>query len=123
MNALATIATIFRKEIIDALRDRRTLLTVLISAVLMGPLVLLALSALVASLEANAEQREVVVAGLDDAPTLRNFLERQTFTVRAAPPDYEAQLRRAKLVPARVPQDFDEKRSLERRERGVVDGA
>ncbi len=109
MNALATIATIFRKEIIDALRDRRTLLTVLISAVLMGPLVLLALSALVASLEANAEQREVVVAGLDDAPTLRNFLERQTFTVRAAPPDYEAQLRRAKLVEAVVvvPKDFE----------------
>jgi len=71
--------------------------------------VLLALSALVASLEANAEQREVVVAGLDDAPTLRNFLERQTFTVRAAPPDYEAQLRRAKLVEAVVvvPKDFE----------------
>ena len=45
-----TVVTIFRKEIADALRDRRTLLTVLISSVLMGPFVLLAISALVASL-------------------------------------------------------------------------
>ena len=40
----------------------RTLMTVLVSAVLMGPLVLLAISGLVASFEARAEQREVVVA-------------------------------------------------------------
>ena len=58
-DALRTVLTVFRKELTDALRDRRTLLTVLISAVLMGPLVLLAISGLVASLEAQAEQREV----------------------------------------------------------------
>ena len=104
-----TVATIFRKEIADALRDRRTLLTVLISSVLMGPLVLLAISGLVASLESNAEQREVVVAGLEFAPTLKNYFERQTFTVRAAPADFEAQLRSAKLPDAVVvvPKDFE----------------
>lgn len=109
MNSWRAVATIFRKEIIDALRDRRTLLTVLISSVLMGPLVLLAISGLVASLESNAEQREVVVSGLDFAPTLKNYFERQTFTVRAAPVDYEAQLRNAKLVDAVVvvPRDFE----------------
>jgi sodium transport system permease protein len=109
MSTLQTVATIFRKEIVDALRDRRTLLTVLISSVLMGPLVLLAISALVASLEANAEQREVVVAGLERAPSLQNYFERQTYTVRAAPPDYEALLRSAKLADAVVvvPPDFE----------------
>ena len=56
-----------------------------------GPAVLLAVSALVASLEARAERREVYVAGLADAPTLRNFFERQTYRVREAPADYEAQ--------------------------------
>ena len=40
---------VFRKELSDALRDRRTLLTVLVSSVLMGPLVLLAISGLVFS--------------------------------------------------------------------------
>jgi sodium transport system permease protein len=104
-----TVVTIFRKEIVDALRDRRTLLTVLASSVLMGPLVLLAISGLVASLESNAEQREVVVAGLDFAPTLKNYFERQTFTVRDAPADFEAKLRSAKLTDAVVvvPEDFE----------------
>jgi len=62
---------VLRKELTDALRDRRTLLTVLVSSVLMGPLILVAISALVASLESRAEQREVYVAGLASAPTLR----------------------------------------------------
>ena len=55
--SIAAVAIVLRKELRDALRDRRTLLTVLVSAVLMGPLVLLAISGLVASLEARAEQR------------------------------------------------------------------
>ena len=109
MSGLRTVAVIFHKEIVDALRDRRTLLTVLISSVLMGPLVLLAISALVASLEANAEQREIVVAGLDRAPSLQNYFERQSYTVRAAPSGYEALLHSARLTDAVVvvPQDFE----------------
>jgi sodium transport system permease protein len=102
MKAVGTVMTIFRKEIVDALRDRRTLVTVLVSAVLMGPLVLLAISGLVASLESSAEQREVVVEGLEHAPGLKNFMERQTFTVKRAPGDYEAQLRNATLTDAVV---------------------
>ncbi len=109
MSRFGVVLTIYRKEIIDALRDRRTLLTVLASSVLMGPLVLLAISGLVASLEANAEQREVVVAGIDRAPTLVNFLARQTYTVKPAPAHYEALLRKAKLADAVVvvPADFE----------------
>ena len=109
MTRLQTILTIYRKEISDALRDRRTLLTVLVSSVLMGPLVLLAISGLVASLEASAEQREVVVADIARAPTLVNFLERQTYTVKPAPAGYEALLRKAKLADAVivVPKDFE----------------
>jgi sodium transport system permease protein len=102
MEALRTLLTVFRKELIDALRDRRTLLTVLVSSVLMGPLVLLAISGLVASLESQAEQREVLVAGLAEAPSLANFFERQTFVVKPAPADYEARLRNASLTDAVV---------------------
>jgi sodium transport system permease protein len=81
------------KEVIDALRDRRTLLRLMVPALLMGPVLLLALSALLASFEERAEKREILVVGLDKAPTLRNFLERQTFTIKDAPADYEAKLR------------------------------
>ena len=109
MTRWRSIGTVLRKELRDALRDRRTLLTVLVSAVLMGPLVLLAISALVASLESSAEQREVVVAGAVNAPTLVNYLQRQTYTVKPAPAGYEALLRKAQLADAVVvaPDDFE----------------
>ena len=89
--------TVYRKELLDALRDRRTLLTVLLSSVAIGPLVLLLVSTLVAGIEKRAEARVVVVRGIGQAPTLRNFLERQTYTIQDAPADYEQQLKDNKL--------------------------
>jgi sodium transport system permease protein len=94
---LRACGVVFAKEALDALRDRRTLLVVLISSVLLGPLVLVAISGLVATLEARAERREVVVAGIEHAPSLRNFLERQSCVVRTAPPNHEARLRDSTL--------------------------
>lgn len=85
---------VLRKELLDALRDRRTLLTILLSAVAVGPLVLVLMSTLVADLEQRAEVREIVVAGIDHAPTLRNYLQRQTWRIRPALADHEGQLRR-----------------------------
>lgn len=102
---------VFAKELTDALRDRRTLLRILVPAVLMGPLLLSALSGLIASLEERADKREILVVGLDAAPTLKNFIERQTFTIKPAPPDYEARLRTTKLLEPVlvVPKDFEAK--------------
>jgi len=112
---------VWRKELIDALRDRRTLLMVLVSSVLLGPAVLVAVSSLVATLESTAERREVVVAGIDAAPSLRNFLERQTYRVRAAPANYETQLRRSTLADpvVVVPSDFEA--ALRRGEAPIVE--
>jgi len=109
MNAVGVAFSVFRKELLDALRDRRTLMVVLVSAVLLGPMVLIALSSLLASFEAQAERREVVVAGIEHAPGLKNFLERQSYTVKPAPADYETRLRRSKLGDAVlvVPERFE----------------
>ncbi|MCY4745891.1 ABC transporter permease subunit [Pelomonas sp. UHG3] len=100
---------VFAKELADALRDRRTLLRILVPALLMGPLLLAALSGLIASLEERAERRELMVVGLEHAPTLQNFIERQTYTLKAAPADYEAQLRATRLLEPVlvVPKDFE----------------
>jgi sodium transport system permease protein len=108
-SSLASAFTVYRKEIIDALRDRRTLLVVLVSSVMLGPLVMIALSAFIATFEARAEKREVVVAGIEHAPSLRNYFERQTYTVKTAPPDFEAKLRTSKLGDpvVVVPADFE----------------
>ena len=109
MKFLNLALAVYRKEMLDALRDRRTMLVVLVTGVLMGPLILIALSGLIASLETRAEQREVYVSGLADAPSLKNYFERQTWTVRVAPPDFEAQLRASGLVEpvVLVPPDFE----------------
>jgi sodium transport system permease protein len=106
---IKVVWAVFCKELSDALRDRRTLALVLLSAVLLGPAVLIALSSLLASFEAQAERREVVVLGIEHAPGLKNFLERQSFVVKPAPADYEAKLRRSKLKDAvlLVPERFE----------------
>ncbi len=83
---------VFVKELIDALRDRRTLLMVVLSSVAIGPLVLVALSFLVAGMEERAEARELHAVGIEHAPTLRNHLERQGYRLKVPPADYERQL-------------------------------
>lgn len=88
---------VFRKELLDALRDRRTLLLVLLSSVAVGPLVLVLLSTVVSQMEERAQSREIVALGMEHAPTLRNYVERQTFTIRPAPADHEAALRGQRL--------------------------
>lgn len=109
MSAVRAAWAVYVKEIVDALRDRRTLMVVLFSSVLMGPLLLVALSALLASFEAGAESRVVYVAGAEHAPGLVNFLERQTRTVKPPPADYELQLRNRKWADpvVVVPADFE----------------
>jgi sodium transport system permease protein len=89
--------SVYVKELLDALRDRRTLLTVLLSSVAVGPLVLMLLSTMVSGIEKRSEERVVKVLGLEHAPTLVNYLQRQTLVVEAAGADFEAQLKANKL--------------------------
>jgi sodium transport system permease protein len=108
---MSLIFSVFKKEMIDALRDRKTLIAVLLSSVIIGPLVLVMISFMVSDIESRAEKREVYAIGMEHAPSLRNYIERQTFEIKTAPADFEAQLRKSKfsnpvLV---VPADFETK--------------
>jgi sodium transport system permease protein len=94
---IAAVWTVLQKELRDALRDRRTLLAIVLSSVAVGPLVLVLLSTLVAGIEERAESREIVVAGIEHAPTLQNYLQRQTYRIRPAPPQFEQQLQNKQL--------------------------
>jgi len=109
VSSLRSAFIVYRKEMVDALRDRRTLMVVLMSSVLLGPLVLVALSAFLATFEERAERREVHVAGIEHAPTLANYFARQTYIVKTAPADYEAKLRASKYADpvVVVPADFE----------------
>lgn len=96
-SVLNHIGIVFFKELLDALRDRRTLLRVALPGLLVGPLMLFFLSTMVAQFESRAEKRELLVQGIAHGPTLINYVERQNYKIKAAPADYEKQLRDGKL--------------------------
>ena len=100
---------VFRKELTDALRDRRTWMVVLVSSILAGPISLLLLSKFVASVEENVARREVFLAGGAAAPTLANFIQRMGGTVKEAPADFRELVRSGELLNAVVvvPPDFE----------------
>jgi sodium transport system permease protein len=105
MNAAVVV---FRKELADALRDRRTWVVVLLASLVAGPLSILLIASLVSSAEESAARREVILVNAAAAPTLVNFLQRQGAQVRDAPADYGEQLRSGRLQNAVVviPDDF-----------------
>jgi sodium transport system permease protein len=105
----AAVVTVLRKELVDAGRDRRTWITALLSALVIGPGVMILLAGFLSDLDQRATRREVVVAGAENGPTLINFLKRRGATVVAAEPAYAARvaagsLRNAVIV---VPDDFE----------------
>ncbi len=96
------IVIVFIKELLDAMRDRRTLMRMVLPGILVGPIMLFALSGLIAQFEAQFEKREVHVYGAANGPTLVNYIERQNYTLvklEGANPEeaYEQKLRSGSL--------------------------
>jgi sodium transport system permease protein len=94
MNALLTV---FRKECTDAWRDRNAMILLLLSSILVGPLLLSLMSFMVTDIEKRAEKREIMIQGVDSAPTLRNYLERQSHVAIQPHPAYEKALKSGHL--------------------------
>lgn len=95
MNA---IFHIFRKEITDAMRDRRTLAMVLLSSLLILPIMLLVISEIVSQSETQEEKRRVLAANIEQAPSLENFILRQGYQIEKAPEGYEEKLRNKEVT-------------------------
>ncbi|MCL2310112.1 MAG: ABC transporter permease [Proteobacteria bacterium] len=103
-------AIVLRKECLDAFRDRRTLLMVLLPPLLAGPLFLMLIFNLIATQSERAQTLTLAVLGNAHAPALIAFLERQQVTLKPLPDDYENQIRRgsidvALIVPPTFPDD------------------
>ncbi|MBL8517488.1 MAG: ABC transporter permease [Betaproteobacteria bacterium] len=94
MNAFRTI---FKKELVDSVRDRRTIAMIMVASILTGPLVLMMLNSFVAKLTDKAEAKKVQVSGMQHAPTAINFFQRQGAEVIAAPDDYLQKVKDGKL--------------------------
>jgi sodium transport system permease protein len=99
------------KELTDALRDRRTMLTVFVMTLFGMPFMMVVLSESANRYESQVEKKQILVSGMVYAPTLRNYVERQGYTVKDAPADYETELQTKTLIdPVLVIKpDFQEK--------------
>ncbi len=102
-------ATVYWKELTDALRDRRTAIMVLVASILTGPVTLVLVAHFISDLEEKAAILKVRVRGQENAPALVNFLQRNDVEIENAPADYEARIRGGKLdAVIVVPDDFQE---------------
>ncbi len=88
------IGLVFGKEVIDNLRDRRTLITVLLST-LIGPGMVFLLFTVIGHEGSERADRPLAlpVSGAENAPSLVAFLEQNGAEVVAAPEDPEAGVR------------------------------
>lgn len=121
MNA-ANIGTIYAKELRDMLRDRRTLLSMIVIPTLVMPLILALVGFVSFKVirQARSTAPAVIVVGGEDSPQARNaFLAHDKVRIVPMVPDWSQQIS-DKLVRAAVeiPPGFD--RALERGEPATV---
>lgn len=92
------VLAIAYKELIDALRDKRTMFMVFMVAIVGMPLMMVLVSESANRFETQIEKKVVWVAGIKNAPELDNFIARQGYQIKEAPPDYEHQLETKNLI-------------------------
>jgi len=92
------IFTVAAKEIIDTLRDRRTMLVTLATAALAGPIFLVLIFNMMAQQSERARDLVLPVQGAEHASALIAFLEREQVKVVPAPADFEARIRAGELA-------------------------
>jgi sodium transport system permease protein len=87
-----TIWIVFRKELVDTLRDRRTMMVSLIMGPLLSPLLMMGLFSLIGAQQVQRAEKslEVAVAGQDHAPNLVAWLQEQGVVVKSPPKNPEA---------------------------------
>ena len=97
IGALRRVFTVTAKELTDTLRDRRTIMVTLLTAIAAGPIFLALILNMAANQAEKARELKLPVQGADNAPALISFLKRQQVTIETAPGDYEAAIRRGDL--------------------------
>jgi sodium transport system permease protein len=97
MTSAARILTVAGKEIVDTIRDRRTMLVALLTAVAAGPVFLVLIFNMTANQADKARELKLPVVGRENAPALMAFLERSQVAIQPAPADYEAKIRAGDL--------------------------
>lgn len=85
---IGAVRTVFAKEVVDNLRDKRSLTTALFSP-LLGPFALILMFFALSDAREKAKAPELAIAGAEHAPTLVSWLKRQGVVVKDAPADLD----------------------------------
>ena len=110
---MRALGAVFRKECVDNLRDRRTLLTVLVLGPLLGPMLYTGMMGVSINRHIADQDQPIKlpVAGAGYAPNLVAFLQQHNVKVESAPADPERAVRDGKqdlvlVIPPHYPADF-----------------
>ena len=108
---MSGLGTVYKKEIRENLRDRRSLFNSVLLGPILFPILFIGLAYFAGSKQQeNAEKvLEVPVVGVEHAPNLVNFLKQQGVVIQAAPEDPEASVRTQEVqVIIRIPEQYAE---------------
>lgn len=108
MNGLLTV---YKKEVRENLRDRRSLFNSVLLGPILFPILFIGLAYFASSKQQERAEKvlEVPVAGALHAPNLVNYLEQQGVVIQSAPTDPEAAVRAQEFqVIIRIPEQFPE---------------
>jgi len=106
---MSGLGTIYKKEIRENLRDRRSLFNSVLLGPILFPILFIGLGYFTASKQQERAEQvlEVPVVGAENAPNLVAFLKQQGMVVQAAPENPENQVRSQQVpVIIRIPADF-----------------
>ena len=120
--SLRNVGIVYRKELTDSLRDRRTLVSMIVIPLLLFPVMMLGFSYLAVKLvgQAKKEVPQIMVLGGEDSPKVMAGL-RNLDTIEIVPPapDYVDQISNKKIRAAvEIPKGFDA--ALERNEKTTI---
>ena len=85
------------KEIVDLLRDRRTMIVTVITAMAAGPVLMLLVINLIAGQANKARDLRLPIIGATHAPALVAFLQRQQVAILEPPADFESKIKSGDL--------------------------
>ncbi len=88
---LGKAPTVFRKELLDQLRDRRTLISMIVIPILLFPVLVIGAGYLLGKWQERTEREKVpiMLLGSEHAPTLAEFLRaKEKFEIAPASEDY-----------------------------------
>lgn len=96
-SSCSRIFVVALKEIVDLLRDRRTMIVTVITAMAAGPVLMLLVINLIAGQANKARDLRLPIIGATHAPALVAFLQRQQVAVLEPPADFESKIKSGDL--------------------------